>query len=69
MRRQSNTDTRHGLHLDKRGAWLAGVCAGLARHWRADPALVRIGVVVTGLFLTKITIAAYLVAWFLLDED
>ena len=59
---------RSGLHLDKKTGWIAGVCAGLANYFDTDPAFVRVGVIVTALFLPKIVIATYLVAWLLLDE-
>lgn len=56
------------VHLDKDNGWFFGVCAGLAHYCRIDPAIVRVGVLVTGLFLPKIIIAAYLVAWLVLDD-
>jgi phage shock protein C len=59
---------RSRFHLDKKGGWIAGVCAGLANYFHTDPAFVRVGVIVTALFLPKIVIACYLVAWLLLDE-
>ena len=59
---------RSGLHLDKKNGWIAGVCAGLANYFDTDPAIVRVAVIVTALFLPKIVIAVYLVAWLLLDE-
>lgn len=63
------TPQRFRLYLDKRNAWIAGVCAGIANRLRIDPAMVRVAVIVTGLFLPKIVIAAYLVAWLVLDEQ
>jgi phage shock protein C len=60
---------RNRLHLDPRHGWIAGVCAGVANHLHTDPAIVRVAVVVTGLFLPKIVIAAYLVAWLVLDAE
>lgn len=63
----SNPTTNH-LQLDRRAGWIAGVCAGLARYLDTDPAIVRVGVIVSALFLPKIVIATYLVAWLLLDE-
>ena len=36
---------------------------------RLDPAVVRVAVIVTGLFLPKLVIAAYLIAWLVLDEQ
>ena len=56
------------IQLDKDNGWVFGVCAGLANHWRLDPAIVRVGVLVTGLFLPKIVIASYLIAWLMLDD-
>ena len=56
------------LHLDKKNGWIAGVCAGFANFIDTDPAFVRVGVIITALFLSKIVIAAYLVAWLLLDD-
>ena len=60
---------RPRLYLDKRNGWIAGVCAGIANRLRIDPAVVRVAVVVTGLFLPQLTIAAYLIAWLVLDEQ
>ena len=59
---------RKQLYLDRNHAWLFGVCAGLANYCRTDPAIVRVGAVVSGLFMTKLTIAIYLVAWLILDN-
>ena len=59
---------RKHMHLDRDQAWLFGVCAGLANYWHTDPAIVRVGVFVSGLFITKVTTAFYLVAWLLLDD-
>ncbi len=59
---------RAGLHLDKNNGWIAGVCAGLAKYFDTDPAIVRVGTIVAALFLAKIVIAVYLVAWLVLDE-
>ena len=60
---------RASLHLDKNNGWVFGVCAGLAHYWRTDPAIVRVAVIVTGLFFPKIVIASYLVAWLVLDDQ
>ena len=60
--------TRRRISLDKENGWLLGVCAGLANYLRTDPAIVRVGVTVTGPFMPKMVIAAYLVAWLILDE-
>ena len=66
---QSTPQRLHlNLYLDKKNGWIAGVCAGLARRLGSDAAIVRVAVIVTGLFLPKIVIGAYLVAWLALDE-
>ena len=59
---------RRRVPLDRRNGWVAGVCAGIARALDTDPAFVRVGLVVLGLFWTKIAIGAYLIAWIVLDE-
>ena len=56
------------IQLDSRNGWIAGVCAGIARALKTDPAFVRTTVAVIALFLPKLTIAAYLIAWALLDK-
>lgn len=59
---------RSGLTLDKKNGWIAGVCAGCANVLNTDPTFVRVGVVVAGVFMPKLVIAAYLVAWLLLND-
>lgn len=59
---------RRRCYLDRRNGWIAGVCAGAARSLQTDPAFLRVAFVVTGLFLPKIAVGVYLVAWILLDE-
>ena len=66
----STLNRRHRrLRLDPREGWIAGVCAGLANYLNTDPAFVRVATVVTGLFLPKLVVAAYLIAWLLLDPE
>jgi len=59
---------RSHLTLDKKNGWIAGVCAGLANYFETDPAFVRVAAVIGALFLPKLLIASYLIAWLLLDE-
>lgn len=68
MEYEADTADRNCLGLDYGRRWIAGVCAGFAGYFGTDPALVRVGTVVTGLFFPKIVIAAYLVAWLVLDR-
>ena len=60
--------SKRRLTLDKRNGYIAGVCAGFAGYFGIDATFVRVGVVVAGIFLTKVVIGAYLVAWLLLDD-
>lgn len=60
-------------HLDRR---VAGVCAGIARHWNIDALKVRLVVGalgVAGLFSvgisTGLIVALYLFAWLLIPSD
>ncbi|MBV1904778.1 MAG: PspC domain-containing protein [Pseudomonadales bacterium] len=58
----------HKLGLDKQNAWISGVCAGFARLINIDLKLCRLCTFIAALFFTKWIIAAYVVAWFALDE-
>ena len=58
---------RNSLVRDRRG-WIGGVCAGVANFVNIDPAFVRVATLVAAIFFPKIVIAAYLIAWLLLDK-
>lgn len=60
---------RKRITLDSREGWIAGVCAGFARYLDTDPAFVRVAVIISGLFMPKVTAAVYLIAWLLLDDE
>jgi signal transduction histidine kinase len=55
-------DARPRLRRDRSGGWIAGVCAGLARRFGVDPALVRLGFVVATA-AGGAGVALYLLAW------
>lgn len=57
---------RARLARDPRAGWIGGVCAGIARYCNTDPAFFRVGFVVACLFMWKIALASYVVAWILL---
>ena len=59
---------KRSVQLDKENSWVFGVCAGLANYFRQDPAIIRVAVVVIGLFVPKLVAAAYLIAWLVLDD-
>ena len=59
---------RGKLHLSRKDAWLAGVCGGIAETFGLDANVVRVGGIIAGLFAWKFAIAAYLIAWLVLDE-
>jgi len=66
----SNLNKLRGrILLDNKDGWIAGVCAGVANFLETDPAFVRVAVVICALFFPKLTIAAYLIAWLILDDD
>ena len=60
---------RKRITLDSREGWIAGVCAGFARYLNTDPAFVRVAVVISALFMPKVTAAVYLIAWLVLDDE
>lgn len=47
---------------DKANARFLGICAGLARSFDVDPTLVRITLVLLGLFTGPVVILAYILA-------
>lgn len=57
---------RARMARDSEGRWVAGVCAGIARHLGIDAALIRAGVVIAGIFFWQVVLAVYLAAWILL---
>jgi phage shock protein PspC (stress-responsive transcriptional regulator) len=67
MSRPTIDRIRARFFLDPANGWIAGVCAGIAHSLGTDPAFLRVAFVLTGLFLPKVAIGAYLVAWILLD--
>jgi len=56
------------VQLDKDNGWIFGVCAGISNYWGLDATFLRVGVVVTALFIPKVVIASYLIAWLVLDN-
>jgi phage shock protein C len=63
-----NTSSQRRLALDRRSGMLLGVCAGLARYLRVDALWVRVGAVAAAVFVTKLAVAAYVIAWLVLDD-
>ena len=69
MTRMAMSETRgRRIRLDREDNWIGGVCAGCANYFDIDPAFVRVGTVVSALFMPKLVIAAYLIAWLLLSR-
>jgi phage shock protein C len=66
MRDRSTPNRR--LELDRDRGMIIGLCAGLARYFDVDVIWVRIGAIVAAAILTKVTIAAYVIGWLVLDE-
>ena len=55
------------VNLNNEDAWIFGVCAGLADYISLDPAIIRVATIVAGLFMPKIMVGSYLVAWLILN--
>jgi len=66
--RMTRSDYRPRIRRNRTAAIVGGVCAGLAEYLETDRTLVRIGAVVAGILLTKLTLLCYGVAWLLLDD-
>ena len=58
----------NNICLDKDNAWIFGVCAGIGKAHNLAPQLVRVCVIISGLFFAKLTIALYLIAWLVFDD-
>ncbi|NKC01134.1 MAG: PspC domain-containing protein [Pseudomonadales bacterium] len=56
------------ITLDKDNAWIFGVCAGVGDYLNLDAAIVRVIGIVGALFMPKVMVAGYLVAWLILDD-
>jgi phage shock protein C len=50
------------LYRDPRRGWLAGVCAGLGEYFGVSAGLIRLLVILSGMFFTIPTLLAYIVA-------
>lgn len=49
---------------------IAGVCGGLADYFKLDPSLVRIGIVIVGIFTGVVPMCfIYLVMWAVIPES
>ncbi len=66
--KDSVTRLRAEFSLDHDKGWALGVCAGIARFLSLEPIVVRVLTIVAGLFFPKVTAAAYLVLWLVLDN-
>lgn len=51
------------------GKWIGGVCAGLARYWGVDPALVRIAFVALAICPVLPAIIPYIVCWIIIPQE
>lgn len=60
---------RPRLFREMGDSWLAGVCSGLARYFDIDPAFVRIAAVASLLFMTKLTLLCYFIAWVVIPRS
>jgi phage shock protein PspC (stress-responsive transcriptional regulator) len=66
--RRTVEDMSHVLARPRRGAVIAGVCAGLARRFDMSPTLVRV-LAVASCILPGPQILAYVILWILLPRD
>ncbi|MFK7968860.1 MAG: PspC domain-containing protein [Bacteroidia bacterium] len=50
-------------------AVITGVCGGLAKNMQVDPIWVRVGVVITGLFLSILVVPVYIILAIVLPSE
>ena len=65
----STATTATTLRRDPSNAVIAGVCAGIANRLGVDPAVLRVGFVVTAIGTSGIGALAYLVLWAVMPAD
>jgi phage shock protein C len=56
------------LYRDPRRGWLAGVCAGLGEYFGVSAGLIRLLVILSGMFFTIPTVLAYIIAAIVLQR-
>lgn len=66
MSNRARATRKTALNKDK--AWIFGICARLADYLKLDPAIVRVIGIVGALFMPKIMVAGYLLAWLILED-
>jgi phage shock protein PspC (stress-responsive transcriptional regulator) len=64
----NNTSYRPLVRI-RNGSWIGGVCAGLARYWGLDPALVRILFIALALCPVLPAIIPYIVCWIVMPWE
>ncbi|HVM44415.1 MAG TPA: PspC domain-containing protein [Candidatus Thermoplasmatota archaeon] len=57
------------LRRDKQNGMIGGVCAGMAKYFDLDPALVRVAYVLISIFTAFAGVLVYLVLWMLIPAE
>lgn len=60
---------RRRFRRSKRGRWVAGICAGIARHWGWDVRLVRLVWLVGTVIPVLPGLPVYLLLWLLVRTE
>ncbi len=64
------TEPKKRLTRPREGAWIAGVCAGIARYFQLDPVVVRAAYVVVSVISAAFPgILLYLLLWIVIPRE
>lgn len=64
------TEAKKVLRRPREGAWIAGVCAGIAKYFDLDPVAVRAAYVVVSVISAAVPgIFLYLVLWLVIPKE
>jgi phage shock protein C len=67
LTQNNNRTPQGGFHLDKQDGKLFGVCSGLANYMGVDALWIRLGLVITTIVLTGLTIPIYIAVALIAD--
>ena len=64
------TEIKKNLRRPRDGAWVAGVCLGIARYFDLDPVVVRAGYVIVSVISAAFPgILLYLLLWVVIPRE
>jgi phage shock protein PspC (stress-responsive transcriptional regulator) len=56
------------LYRSEKEKMIAGVCGGIAEYFTLDPTMVRLGIILLGMFTVFSVVPAYLILWIVVPK-